>query len=32
MGSPRFFEDVSVGDEIGPLVRGPMTPMHLFRW
>ena len=30
--NPKCFEDVAVGDEIGPLVRGPMTPMHLFRW
>ena len=29
--TPTCFEDVAVGDEIGPLVRGPMTPMHLVR-
>src|ERR1041384_5584392 len=32
MSGPRCFEDVAVGDVVGPLVRGPMTPMHLFRW
>jgi acyl dehydratase len=26
------FEDVSVGDELPPLVRGPFTPVHLMRW
>jgi acyl dehydratase len=26
------FEDVSVGDLIPPLRKGPMTPMHLMRW
>jgi acyl dehydratase len=26
------FEELSVGDEITPLVRGPMTPVHLMRW
>jgi acyl dehydratase len=25
-------EDIAVGDEIGPLVKGPMTTMHLMRW
>lgn len=27
-----YFEDVNVGDEIPRLVRGPMSPIHLFRW
>jgi acyl dehydratase len=26
------FEDIAVGDEVTPLVRGPMTPVHLMRW
>lgn len=26
------FEDVSVGDELPPLVRGPITTSHLMRW
>jgi acyl dehydratase len=29
--SPRF-ADLTVGDELTPLVRGPMTPVHLMRW
>ncbi len=28
----RYFEDVKEGDEITPLVKGPMTPAHLMRW
>ena len=28
----RFYEDVSVRDEITPLRKGPMTSMHLMRW
>jgi acyl dehydratase len=27
-----FYEDVEVGQEITPLVKGPMTTMHLMRW
>ena len=27
-----YFEDVNVGDEIPPLVKGPMSPAHLMRW
>lgn len=27
-----YFEDVAVGDEIPPLVRGPMTTTHVMRW
>jgi acyl dehydratase len=27
-----MFDDVSVGDELSPLVRGPMTTVHLMRW
>jgi len=28
----RFFEDVSVGDRLPPVVKGPMTTSHLVRW
>jgi acyl dehydratase len=28
---PRF-EDVDVGQELAPLVRGPLLPPHLMRW
>lgn len=31
MSTPRF-EDVAVSDDIGPLHKGPLTPMHLMRW
>ena len=27
-----FYEDVEVGQEITPLVKGPMTTLHLMRW
>jgi hypothetical protein len=27
-----YFEDVTVGDEVTPLSKGPMSPMHLMRW
>ena len=30
--SPLVFEDLSIGDETTPLVRGPITPSHLMRW
>jgi hypothetical protein len=26
------FEDVSVGDMVGPLGKGPFTTPHLMRW
>jgi acyl dehydratase len=26
------FEDVGVGDELSPIVRGPMSTAHLMRW
>jgi len=29
---PLAFADIRVGDDVTPLVRGPMTPSHLFRW
>jgi hypothetical protein len=29
---PLSFTEISVGDEVTPLVRGPITPVHLFRW
>ncbi|WP_353181084.1 acyl dehydratase [Bosea sp. (in: a-proteobacteria)] len=28
----RVFEDIAVGDEIGPLFKGPLTTAHLMRW
>lgn len=28
----RAFEDVSAGQEIGPLFKGPLTTAHLMRW
>ena len=28
----RYFHDVSVGDEVPPVVKGPMTTTHLVRW
>lgn len=28
----RVFEDVSIGDLIGPVSYGPLTVMHLMRW
>ena len=30
--SSRTFEDVNVGDAIEPLVKGPLTEVHLMRW
>jgi len=27
-----YFEDVKVGDEVAPVVKGPMSPMHMMRW
>lgn len=30
--SGLVFEDVSVGQEIGPLFKGPLTTAHLMRW
>ena len=31
-GDQRHFEDVSVGDSLPPVVKGPMTTTHLIRW
>ena len=28
----KYFEDVSVGDRLPPVVKGPMTTSHLVRW
>lgn len=28
----RYFDDVSVGDPLDQISRGPMTPVHLMRW
>jgi acyl dehydratase len=28
----RCFENVTVGEVLPPLVRGPLSPMHLMRW
>ena len=28
----RFYDDITVGQEMPPLVIGPMTPTHIFRW
>ncbi|MCY4367007.1 MAG: MaoC family dehydratase N-terminal domain-containing protein [Chloroflexi bacterium] len=28
----RYFEDVTVGDRLPPVVKGPMTTSHLVRW
>jgi 3-methylfumaryl-CoA hydratase len=27
-----FYEDVEIGQEITPLVKGPMTTLHIMRW
>lgn len=33
MHSERLnFEDVEIGTEVGPLVKGPLTTTHLMRW
>ncbi|WP_426958603.1 hypothetical protein [Muricoccus radiodurans] len=32
MQDRRNFEDVSVGDSVGPLGKGPFTTPHLMRW
>ncbi|MCU0267231.1 MAG: hypothetical protein MUF83_01155 [Acidimicrobiales bacterium] len=29
---PRFFEDVAEGDEVGPLVKGPLTVTDMICW
>lgn len=29
---PRYFEDVSVGDRIGPMVKGPLTVTDMICW
>ncbi len=31
-GGVRLFEDVTVGEEIGLMVKGPFTTAHLMRW
>lgn len=32
-GGPHIvFDEISVGDQVTPLVRGPLTPVHLMRW
>tara|TARA_B100000315_G_scaffold102632_1_gene94167 strand:- start:2037 stop:3122 length:1086 start_codon:yes stop_codon:yes gene_type:complete len=31
-GQQRYFEDASVGMEVPPVVKGPMTTTHLVRW
>lgn len=28
----RYYDDVEVGQDLPPLVIGPMTPTHVFRW
>ncbi len=28
----RYYDDVTVGQQMPPLVLGPMTPTHVFRW
>ncbi len=28
----RCFEDVQIGDLLPPVVKGPMSPVHLMRW
>jgi len=32
MSAPLFFEDVAVGQELTPLVKGPVGTIHLMRW
>lgn len=32
MSAARYYEDVEVGDALVPVVKGPMTSMHLMRW
>jgi len=32
LGHERFFEEVSIGEEIPGLEKGPMTTAHLMRW
>ena len=27
-----YFEDINIGDDIPPIVKGPMSPAHLMRW
>lgn len=31
-GQRLHFDDITVGTEVTPIVRGPMTPIHLMRW
>lgn len=28
----RYFEEVKIGDELPPVVKGPMSPAHIMRW
>ncbi len=28
----RVFDDIQIGDSPAPLVKGPLTTLHLFRW
>jgi acyl dehydratase len=30
--SPRYLEDIKVGDEVTPVTFGPMSAAHLMRW
>ncbi|WP_059415376.1 hypothetical protein [Cupriavidus basilensis] len=32
MSSRRNFEDVGIGDDLSPLMKGPLTTAHLMRW
>src|ERR1700742_2630857 len=32
VGATPTFEELSIGDRLPELVRGPMTPVHLMRW
>jgi len=32
VGPQRWFEEVSVGQDVTPLVKGPVTTTHLVRW
>ena len=32
LNKQMYFEDVSVGQELPPLVKGPLGPIHLMRW
>lgn len=32
MRALRYYEDISVGDEVPELTKGPISPAHLIRW